>query len=170
MEASEFKQVFLPHHRLLYNIALRITGNSQDAEDLVQETYIRLWKQRGKLDDIANTRAYAVTTLRHTCFDALGSRPPDGMVTPLDASTPEPLSDRDTATDIDRRETSAMVHRLIDSLPSPQREIITMRDLDDMPYDRIAQTTGLTQGNIRIILFRARRQIKELFKRHSNQL
>lgn len=170
MEANEFKQVFLPHHRLLYNIAIRITGNSQDAEDLVQETYIRLWKQRDNLGQLSNAQAYAVTTLRHVCFDALSSRPPDGMVTQLDTSTPEPLSDHDTSTDIDRRETSAMVHKLIDRLPSPQREIITMRDIDEMPFDQIAQATGLTQGNIRIILFRARRQIKELFKRHSTRL
>ena len=167
MEANEFKEVFLPHHRLLYTIALRISGNPSDAEDMVQETYIRLWKQREGFTSLSNARAYAVTTLRHVCFDTLGSRPPDGMVTALDSSVPEPLADRDTASDIDRRETSALVHSLIDRLPSPQREVITMRDIDEMPFDRISQLTGLTQGNIRIILFRARRQIKELFKRHS---
>lgn len=167
MEANEFKHIFLPHHRLLYSIALRISGNEQDAEDLVQETYIRLWKQRGNLSRLSNAQAYAVTTLRHVCFDALSSRPPDNTVTPLDSSMHEPLSDHDTTTDIENRETSAMVHRLIDRLPSPQREVITMRDLDEMSFDQIARTTGLTHGNIRIILFRARRQFKELFKRHS---
>lgn len=166
MEANEFKEVFLPHHRLLYTIALRISGNPSDAEDMVQETYIRLWRQRDSLTSISNAQAYAVTTLRHVCFDTLSSQPPDGTVTSLDSTVPEPLADRDTASDIERRETSALLHSIIDRLPSPQREIITMRDIDEMPFDRISQLTGLTQGNIRIILFRARRQIKELFKRN----
>ena len=84
----------------------------------------------------------------------------------LDNSIPEPPAENDTDTEIDRRETAATVRSLIDSLPSPQREIITMRDIDEMPFDRIAHLTGMTQGNVRITLFRARRQIKELIKRH----
>ena len=61
MEASEFKSVFLPHQKLLYNIALRLSGSPPDAEDLVQETYIRLWKQRDRLASVSNHQAYAVT-------------------------------------------------------------------------------------------------------------
>lgn len=167
MEANEFKRLLLPYHKLLYSIALRISGNEMDAEDIVQETYIRLWKQRDKLEAITNAKAYAVTTLRHVCFDSLASRPPDGTVTQLDDSVPEPMADRDTASDIEHRETSALVHEIIDRLPSPQREILEMRDLEDMPYDRIEQATGLSQGNIRVTLFRARRQFKELLKSYS---
>lgn len=166
MEANEFKHVFLPHQRLLYNIALRLSGSPPDAEDLVQETYIRLWKQRDRLASVSDHRAYAVTILRHVCYDALGSRRPENMVITLDNSIPEPPAENDTDTEIDRRETVATVRSLIDSLPSPQREIMTMRDIDEMPFDRIAQLTGMTQGNVRITLFRARRQIKELIKRH----
>lgn len=166
MEANEFKHVFLPHQRLLYNIALRLSGSPPDAEDLVQETYIRLWKQRDRLASVSDHRAYAVTILRHVCYDALGSRRPEGIVVTLDNSVPEPPAENDTDTEIDRRETAATVRSLIDSLPSPQREIITMRDIDEMPFDRIAQLTGMTQGNVRITLFRARRQIKGLIKRH----
>ncbi|MDE5669184.1 MAG: RNA polymerase sigma factor, partial [Duncaniella sp.] len=166
MEANEFKHVFLPHQRLLYNIALRLSGSPPDAEDLVQETYIRLWKQRDRLASVSDHRAYAVTILRHVCYDVLGSRRPEGIVVTLDNSVPEPPAENDTDTEIDRRETAATVRSLIDSLPSPQREIMTMRDIDEMPFDRIAQLTGMTQGNVRITLFRARRQIKELINRH----
>lgn len=149
-----------------FTIALRLSGSPPDAEDLVQETYIRLWKQRDRLASVSDHRAYAVTILRHVCYDALESRRPESMVITLDNSIPEPPAENDTDTEIDRRETAATVRSLIDSLPSPQREIITMRDIDEMPFDRIAHLTGMTQGNVRITLFRARRQIKELIKRH----
>lgn len=166
MEANEFKRVFMPHHRLLYNIALRLSGSPPDAEDMVQETYIRLWKQRDKLASVSNPQAYAVTILRHVCYDALGSRPPEGILITLDGSVPEPLAESDTDTEIDRRDTASMVHSLINTLPSPQREILTMRDIDEKSFEQIAQETDLTQGNVRIILFRARRQFKELLKRN----
>ena len=52
MDAAEFKQQFLPYHRKLYRVAFRLTGNPQDAEDMVQEAYLKLWNKRDELADV----------------------------------------------------------------------------------------------------------------------
>lgn len=169
MEANEFKRTLLPLHPLLYRIALRITDNREDAEDLVQETYVRLWRQRDRLGKADNAEGYAVTTLRHVCYDALSSRPPDVMVRQLDPAIRDTLPADDNVADMDRREEAEIVMEIIGSLPSPQREVVTMRDVEDRPFDEIAQSTGLKEGYVRVTLFRARQQIRELFKRRTHE-
>ena len=55
MDTAEFKKQFLPYHRKLYRVAFRLTGNPQDAEDMVQEAYLKLWNKRDELADVLNT-------------------------------------------------------------------------------------------------------------------
>lgn len=61
MDAAEFKQQFLPYHRKLYRTAFRLTENPQEAEDMVQEAYLKLWNKRDELAGVLNTEAYCVT-------------------------------------------------------------------------------------------------------------
>ena len=116
-----------------YNIALRLSGSPPDAEDLVQETYIRLWKQRDRLASVSNHQAYAVTILRHVCYDALGSRRPEGMIVTFDSSVPEPPAESDTDTEIDRRETAATVRS-----PHRQSPVATTRNHNHARHRRNA--------------------------------
>lgn len=66
MDTAEFKQQFLPYHRKLYRVAFRLTGNPQEAEDMVQEAYLKLWNKRDELASVLNTEAYCVTLVK-TC-------------------------------------------------------------------------------------------------------
>lgn len=66
MDAAEFKQQFLPYHRKLYRTAIRLTENPQEAEDMVQEAYLKLWNKRDELASVLNTEAYCVTLVK-TC-------------------------------------------------------------------------------------------------------
>ena len=77
MDAAEFKQQFLPYHRKLYRVAFRLTGNPQDAEDMVQEAYLKLWNKRDELADVLNTEAYCVTLIKNLCYDVLRRSQPD---------------------------------------------------------------------------------------------
>ena len=71
MDANDFKRRFLPYHQKLYRTAFRLMGNAQDAEDMVQEVYLKLWKKREELPpDIRNTEAYCVTPTKNLCLDA----------------------------------------------------------------------------------------------------
>ena len=68
MDASQFKQCFLPCHEQLFRMAWRLTGNTQAAEDLVQETFLKLWMKRDELATIDSYEGFSVTTLKRRVF------------------------------------------------------------------------------------------------------
>ena len=69
MDAREFKQRFMPFHRRLYRVGYHLTGNAQDAEDLLQDTYLKLWQKRDDLREEAMTEAYLVTLMQNLYRD-----------------------------------------------------------------------------------------------------
>ena len=69
MDAREFKQRFMPFHRRLYRVGYHLTGNAQDAEDLLQDLYLKLWQKRDDLPDEAMRDAYLVTMMRNLFLD-----------------------------------------------------------------------------------------------------
>ena len=68
MNADAFKQIFLPYHKKMYRIAYRMVENQPDAEDIVQETYIKLWQKRNEIEHIENTESFAVEVLKKYLF------------------------------------------------------------------------------------------------------
>ena len=67
MDAETFKKVFLPYHQKLYRIAYRIVQDTANAEDIVQETFIKLWNKKDELEQIENTEGFAIIIVRNTC-------------------------------------------------------------------------------------------------------
>ena len=162
MDASDFKQRFLPYHRRLYRVAFQQLGNVQDAEDMVQEAYLKLWQRRNELPpDIANLEAYCVTLVKHLCYDKMR------LVLPAeDERPPEELAlaeSTNLAYEVELKDEARQVMTLIGQLPDQQRQIMQMRDVEDLPYEEIEKATGLTSVNIRVLLSRARKKIREQF-------
>ena len=153
MDAASFKQQFLPCHAKLYRVAFRLMGNVQDAEDMVQEAYLKLWKKRDELSEVASIEAYCVTLIKNLCYDSLRSCRPDE-----DSRLPE----------IEQKDEARQVKRLIRQLPRSQQQIILLRDVNDCSYEEIEQVTGLTAVNIRVLLSRARKKIREQFNEIMN--
>ena len=162
MDANNFKQKFLPYHRKLYRVAFQLTGNAQDAEDMVQETYLKLWKKRNELPlNIAHAEAYCVTFIKHLCYDKLRLIHPEE-----DERPPEELhlaENSNIAHEVELRDEVNQVMTLIEQLPEQQKQIMRMRDVEDLPYEEIEKATGLTSVNIRVLLSRARKKIREQF-------
>lgn len=159
MEASEFKRIFLPCSNKLYLVAWRLTHNRQEAEDLVQETMLKLWTQRDKLNELKNSEAFSVRTLHNIFIDQHRKK----HLAETD-SPPEEMSlkanECDAAEMMQHKETEILVTKLIAKLPKQQCDIITLKDIDDFSYEEIAQQTGLSMINIRVHLSRARKQIR----------
>lgn len=167
MDANDFKKQFLPYQRRLYRAAFQLTGNAQDAEDIVQEAYLKLWKRRNELPpNIINMEAYCITLIKNLCYDTLRASHLDE-----DGRLPEELNianGTNVADEIDARDEANQVMKLIDGLPQQQRQVILMRDVDDRPYEEIEETTGLSAVNVRVLLSRARKKIREQFKEIMN--
>lgn len=163
MDAREFKQRFMPYHRLLYRVAYHLTGNAQDAEDLLQDTYLRLWQKRDDLREEAVTEAYLVTLTRNLFRD-------QQRLKRIDTSTElteeaEPPDERGLDRQIDSQDEASQMEGLIQQLPERDGRIIQMHLVEDKSYEEIERDTGLSQGNIRIIVMRARQKLKQQFQK-----
>lgn len=161
MNAAEFKQQFLPLHRMMYWTAWRLSGNAQEAEDMVQEAYLKLWTKRSELPKMNSPEAYCITLVRHLYMDRFRGN----CLQIVDTTTKDlPLLNAENIERrLEARDLSDKVKEGILKLPEQQRLIITLKDVEDRSFDEIAHLTSLSEGNIRVLLSRARKAIREEF-------
>ena len=165
MDASKFKQIFLPQCPRLYAVALRLTGNGQAAEDLVQDTLLRLWMKRDSLPPDFDAAGYAVITLRNIFLDGKRRRGIEEADEPLERLAV--AYDGQADTEANETDDVALVRRLISQLPPKQRMVITMRDIEGLDSEEMRRATGLSDINIRTLLSRARSTVRQQFKKLS---
>ena len=156
----DFKTLVSSYHRRLFRFALHYLGNVNDAEDAVQDAYLKLWNQRENLEKVENLESYCLATVRRVCLDRLRANRLD---TSTDVDDPTAMGIPAISTDaaIDARDEVALLHQVIDTLPQAQRTAITMRDLDDCSMEDIERATGYSAVNIRSLLCRGRKTIRE---------
>ena len=159
MNAQEFKQRFMPFHRLLYRVAYHTTGNQQDAEDLLQDTYLKLWTKRDDLPPDAQTEAYLITLMRNLYRDQRRLKSNIVHETYEPDKSYEPYEEEEEV--LDNR---AELQELIEKLPDKQREVMKAHIVEDKTYEEIQRDTGLSNGNIRVIISRAKQTIIKLWK------
>ena len=162
MDAQEFKQRFMPHYKLLYRVAYQLTGNAQDAEDLLQDLYLKLWQKRDDLPDEAMKEAYLVTMIRHLFLDQRRLKHLDTSAELKEEASPP--DERSLDRQIDSRDEARKMEGLIHQLPERDAKIIQMHLMEERSYEEIEQNTGLSQGNIRIIVMRTRQKLKQQFQ------
>ena len=163
MPASLFKQLLLPLYPRLQRVALRLLGNAEDAEDMVQEVYMKLWNKRDALPDVKDVEAYCVTLTKNMCIDRL--RMAEMEKADVDEVPTMLAATDDVEAQVERHDDVEQVKQIIGTLPEHQQQVIILRDMEDCSFEEIAEQTGLTAVNIRMLLSRARRTIRERFKR-----
>lgn len=161
MTGKEFKRTFMPLSNKLYSVAISLTCNTQEAEDTVQEAYMKLWIKRDSLPQMDNAEAYCVRLIKNICYDKMRTKchtdddnPPEALHVQAYTNIENEIEVRDYAT--------IMLH-CINALPYRQRILISMRDINGLDYDEIEQTTGLNMINIRVTLSRARKALRKQF-------
>ncbi|MDR1880998.1 MAG: RNA polymerase sigma factor [Tannerellaceae bacterium] len=159
MDTETFKRQFLPLHPRLYRTAFILTGNSRDAEDILQEAYCKLWDKRKELNHIRNPEAFCVTLVKHLCLDLLRSADRERRQEPVDA-LPLPAEESPEA-DVIGQDEARQMQQLIDRLPENQRQVIRLRGFNDCSLEEIEEITGLSAVNVRVLLSRARKTIRE---------
>lgn len=160
MELETFKIVVIPLREKLFNFSRKITEDPADAEDIVQETFLKLWYIREKLDDYRSVEGLAVQVARNLSLDKVKSRRPAGTeaeALSLDSGTPDP------AEQLEREEAVSRIRQLILRLPTLQQTIIRMKDVEEYELSEIAEITGTQIEAVRVNLSRARKKIREQF-------
>lgn len=161
MDAQEFKQRFMPHYKLLYRVAYHLTGNAQDAEDLLQDIYLKLWQKRDDLPNEAMKEAYLVTMMRRLFIDQRRLKHIDASAELKEELSPP--DERSLDHQMDTKDEAQQMEGLISELPERDGKIIRMHLIEDRSYEEIEQDTGLSQGNIRIIVMRTKQKLKQQF-------
>ena len=148
----------LPLKDKLFRLALRITLNRAEAEDIVQDTLIRVWNKRDEWQTLESVEAYCLTVTRNLAIDRSQRKEAQNMeLTPetqelTDGVTPDRQMERD--------EQLHLIHRLVNELPEKQRTIFQLRDIEGKSYKEIAEIMGLTEEQVKVNLFRARQRIR----------
>lgn len=164
MDSSAFKHLLLPHYKRMYTTAMAVLRNSDDASDAVQEAFTRLWERRDELPNIDNPEAFCVTTVKRICIDRLRR-----STLPINEVTEDTLLIADDSDkQADTRESLQLVTLLMDKLPEQQRQVLQLRAFNECSLDEIESITGLTGVNVRTLLSRARRRMRELFNNSIN--
>lgn len=157
MTDREFHSRYLSLAEALYGVAFYILENEADAEDAVQELYLKLWKNRDALDGIRSPKAYAMTLLRNLCLDRIRQARKLSV-----SEVPESLGGSfDPEAAMDERERLEKVLAAVKSLPDRQREILVMRTVEGLSYDEIAQRTGMSYLSLRVLLSRSRQTLRK---------
>ncbi len=165
MGNDEFKKRFLSFHSLIYRISYNILENNDDANDVSQEVFIKLWEQRNNLENVRNDEAFVVTMTKNVSIDLLRNnrRKATSVIENKDMVCEHREEER-----IDARNELSNLMKCITTLPQTQQEAIKLRHFADMSITEIAETTGQTEVNIRQLLSRARRTMKEKLNRNGN--
>lgn len=170
MDSAEFKQRWLPLHPLFFRIARNMLENPDDAADAVQELYLRLCREEERLSRCSNPEGYGIRILQHLCTDRLRARKrqPQSLEAGMQVGRIPEAAGPDGLSASISRETLARLRQCIRELPPRQRTVLILRDLEEMEMERISEITGLTGGNLRVLLFRARQTVRKRLKMYEN--
>ena len=158
MKEISFRNDILPLKDKLFRLALRITLDSAEAEDIVQDTMIRVWNKRDEWAQFNSIEAFCLTVARNLAIDR--SQKSEAQNIELTTETQE-MSDGSTPErQLERSEQMDLVRKLINELPEKQRTIIQLRDIEEKSYKEIADVMQLTEDQVKVTLFRARQRIK----------
>lgn len=170
MRTIDFRQDLLPLKDRLFRLALRITLSREEAEDITQDTLLRVWEQRDSLTDIRSLEAYVLTIGHRLAIDRT-RRAETSNLSIEEAEVDAPDSSPDAQEQLEHKERLRRVHEVFNSLPPPQRTVIQLRDIEGKSYRDIADITGLTEDNVKVTLHRARQAVKqEILRTNPNGL
>jgi RNA polymerase sigma-70 factor (ECF subfamily) len=171
MDAAQFKSQVLPLGRRLLHFAHMLLRDAGEAQDAVQEVYLRLWKIRDSLENYNSLEAFALKVTRNWCLDRLKARKPvyienysNGYDRSTDEISPYLL--------LENRDKAGILDSLMEKLPEQQRIILQLRDLEGLEFEQIAEVMEMSLNAIRVNLSRARTRLKEeflKFETHENR-
>jgi len=159
MLAKDFKTDVLPISNKLLRFANQILQNEEEAKDVLQDVFLKLWQKRDDLEKIDNLEAFAFRMTRNRCLDMIRSRRTISLESVKKVNFAE---DESSDTDhLDMANSVELVKRIISELPDLQRTIIHLRDIDQLEFEEIVDATQMNVNAIRVNLSRARKKVRD---------
>ena len=161
---ASFEREALVHLDSLYRVAVRLTGNSAEADDLVQETMLKAYRAWHQFQQGTNAKGWLLTILRHAFINEYRRRTRHPETVDVDAIEPfsvfEEVQDDDPQGTFFDRIVDDEVLKAIDQLPEQFREAVVLSDVEGLSYEEIARILEVPVGTVKSRLFRARRQLQ----------
>lgn len=167
MKEISFRNDVLPMKNELFRLALRITLDRAEAEDVVQDTLIKVWDKRDSWTTIDNIEAFAMTVCRNLALDRTRSGANNNVSLDIEG-TQEPMTQTTPYDRMVQQDNLRMVGQIVDSLPEKQRSCIQLRDFEGKAYKEIAAVLDITEEQVKVNIFRARQTIKQQFLKMSS--
>lgn len=163
MNRQRFQAEVLPLKDKLFRLALRITLNREDAQDVVQETMLRVWDARERWETIESMEAFCITICRNQALDFVKKANRRDVSLEEEASQ-SAIADASPHEQMVRGEGVRLVRQAMDRLPEVQRSIMELRDMEGKSYEEIGLLLGLGESQVKVYLHRARKKIKAIIE------
>jgi RNA polymerase sigma-70 factor (ECF subfamily) len=168
MDIADFKKQIMPLNGRLFHYAFLLLRNKPEAEDAVQEVCLKLWKIRDSLEQYNSVEAFAIKVTRNWCLDRIKAKKPlyiDNYNSWYDKKSEE----NDPHAALENNDSMRLMYRIIDTLPAQQRQIIQLREMENLEFEAIAEIMDMNINAVRVNLSRARNKIREeMLKYESN--
>ena len=163
MKKISFRNDVLPLKNELFRLALRITLNRVEAEDVVQETMIKVWNRRDHWDELESIEAFCLTICRNIAIDKTRKAENQNQSLADEHDAPDHSYSSNPEEQAMQQDRVRLVRRLIDNLPEKQRSVMQLRDIEGKSYKEIAQILAISEEQVKVNIFRARQTIKQKF-------
>lgn len=166
-DESAFKELFDRHHRMVYNLAFRMTGNHSDAEEIAPEVFVKVWRKASEFRGQSRVSTWLYRIAANMAMDRMRSARTTKEVfwedlAPVDKEMPDLRQATETPEDAAmRREDNRILAAAIERLSADDRLLVTLYHLQGCSYAEIEDITGISQVNIKSKLFRARRRLRD---------
>ena len=155
-----FKKIFEANSKKIYHLCYGYTGDEDSANDLMQETFLKVWQNLDKFRNQAMISTWIYRIAVNTCLTYLRSEKRQAK----DELTPE-LEETRSEEFSEKNEQVALLYKCISKLEESERIIITMV-LDEVPYHEIAEISGISEGNLRVKVHRIKQRLTELYNQY----
>ena len=162
MLAEDFKNDVLPLSNKLLRFASQLLQNQEEAKDVLQDIFLKLWQKRDDLRRIDNIEAFAMRMIKNRCLDVKRLNHTDSIELTGCRNTTLYDSENETHKDhLENADSVELIKRIIANLPDLQKTVIHLRDIEAMEYEEIVEITGLNINAVRVNLSRARKKVRD---------
>lgn len=169
MKEIDFQTDLLPLKNKLFRLALRITLDPPEAEDVVEDTLVKTWERRAQLTEVESLEAYCTTMCRNLALDRAEKKSAQNLsleVVQVDTADTAALPDERMEQD----ERLQMVSGLFNRLPEKQRTALQLRDIEGYSYQEVADRMGITETDVKVTIHRARQSLKQQIEARRGQI